>query len=70
MDINIQRLSLLTFKDLFLEEIIPIANLVFDIYKPKGIKLLTKLCLGLSHLNEDGYDDKFRSEVESASHFF
>ena len=59
MDLNIQRLSLLTFKDLFLEEIIPLVNSVFGIYKPKGIKLLTRLSLGLIHLNEDRYDDKF-----------
>ena len=75
MDLNIKRLSLITFTDLFLKKTVPLANSIFDIHKPEGIKLLTRLSLGLSHLNEDRYNEKFstyffRSDVESASHFF
>ena len=57
MDLNIKRLSLITFTDLFLKKIVPLANSIFDIHKPEGIK--TRLSLGLSHLNEDRYNEKF-----------
>ena len=32
---------------------------VFDIYNPYGIELLTRLCLGLSHLNEHKFKHFF-----------
>ena len=75
MDLTIKRLSLITFTDLFLKKIVPLANSIFDIHKTEGIKLLTRLSLGLSHLNEDRYNEKFStyffsSDLESASHFF
>ena len=53
---------------------------MFDIHNPIGIKLLTRLRLGLSHLNEHRFNHKFQnctnptcicsSENESTTHFF
>ena len=53
---------------------------MFNIHNPIGIKLLTRLRLGLSHLNEDRFIHKFQnctdpkciyiSENESTTHFF
>ena len=55
-------------------------NSVFDIYNPYGIKLLTRLRLGLSHLNEHkfkhGFNDTINpicicgGDIESINHFF
>ena len=46
----------LIFKKYFLNFIRPRANNIFDIHNPYGIKLLIRLCLGLSQL----HDHKFR----------
>ena len=53
---------------------------VFDIYNPYGIKLLTRLRLGLSHLNEHKFKHGFNDtisficiwggDIESINHFF
>ena len=43
------------FEKRFLEFIRPLPNSIFDIYNPYGIKLLTRLCLGLSHLNKHNF---------------
>ena len=58
----------------------PSPNPVHDIRNPLGLCLLTRLRLGLSHLNEHKFDHKFKScvnplcncslEIESTSHFF
>ena len=58
----------------------PVPNSVFDACDPVGLKLLTRLRLGLSHLKEHkfkhGFDDTIdpfclcNLEVESTSHFF
>ena len=52
----------------------------FNIYTPLGLKLLTHLRLGLSHLNEHMFNHNFEDsinrlcsctlEVESTAHFF
>ena len=52
---------------------------MFDIYNPYGIKLLTRLRLGLSHLNKQkfkhDFNDKinpiciFGGDIESINHF-
>ena len=53
---------------------------MFNIHNPVGIKLLTGLSLGLSHLNEHRFNHKFQNctspkcicsfENESTTHFF
>ena len=58
----------------------PSPNSIFDIYNPYGIKLLTRLRLGLSHLNEHkfkhGFNDTINpicicgGDIESINHFF
>ena len=48
--------SLTIFVKNLLNFIRPCANSIFNIHKPYGIKLLTRLHLGLSHL----WDHKFR----------
>ena len=58
----------------------PSRNSIFDIYKPYGIKLLTRLRLGLSHLNEHRFKHCFNNtinpncicggDIESITHLF
>ena len=58
----------------------PLSNSVFDIYNPDGIKLLTRLRLGLSHLSEyklkHGFNDIINpificgGDIESINNFF
>ena len=58
----------------------PSPNSVFDIRNPKGIKLITRLRLGLSHLREHKFKHSFQDtisslcncsqDIESATHFF
>ena len=54
-------------------------NSIFDIHNPYDIKFLTRLRLGLSHLNEHkfkyGFNDKINpicvcGDIESINHFF
>ena len=68
------------FKEKILNFIRPFPNSFFDIYNPKGIKLYTRLRLGLSHLREHkfkhGSQDTINplcncdQSIESATHFF
>ena len=68
------------FKKRILEFIRPSPNSIFDIYNPYGIKLLTRLRLGLSHFNEHtfkhGFSDTINpicicgGDIESINHFF
>ena len=63
-----------------LEFIRTLPNSIFDIYNPYGIKLLTRLRLGLSHLNEHKFKHGFNDtisficiwggDIESINHFF
>ena len=58
----------------------PSPNSIFDIYNPYGIKLLSRLRLGLSHLNEQKFNHGFNDtinpiwicvcDIESINHFF
>ena len=58
----------------------PIPKPTFNIHNPMGLKLLTRLRLGLSHLNEHRFNHNFEDyinplcscslEVESTAHFF
>ena len=63
----------------FIDEFRPVPNSVFNIHNIIGIKLLTSLRLGLSHLNEHRFNHKVQnctslkficsSENESTPHF-
>ena len=44
--------SISVFKKRLLAFVRPVENSVFNIYEPNGLKLLTRLRLGLSHLSE------------------
>ena len=65
---------------MLLEFIRPLPNSIFDICNPYGIKLLSRLRLGLSHLNEhkfkNGFSDTINpicicgGDIESINHFF
>ena len=80
LDLNIRSsVSLNTFKNL-LNFIQPCGNSIFDIHNPLGIKLLTRLRLGLSHLHEHKFRHCFQDtlnplcecskDIESTMHFF
>ena len=51
------------FKKRLLEFIRPSPNSIFDIYNPYGIKLLTRLRLGLRHLNEHKFKHGFNDTI-------
>ena len=67
-------------KKKLLEFIRPSTNSIFDIYNPYSIKLLTRLCIGLSHLNEHKFNHGFNNtinpicicagDIESINNFF
>jgi len=53
--------SISAFKNKLLSSIRPIQNQVFNIFDPNGLKFLTRLRLGFSHLNEH----RFRHNLEN-----
>ena len=48
--------SVSIFKSRLLSLICPLESNVFHIFYPIGLKFLTRLCLGFSHLNNIGFD--------------
>ena len=72
--------SYLIFKNSLLKLGRPIPSSNYNIHNPLGLKLLTRLRLGLSHLNEHRFKHNFQNclnplcscslEVESTAHFF
>ena len=81
LDLNIRNsASLNAFKNKLLNFIRPCSNSIFDIHKPREIKLLTRLRLGLSPLHEHKFSYCFQDtlnplcecakDIESAMHFF
>ena len=74
------QLSFQSFRRILSKSIKPVPNSLFDACHPHGIKLLTRLRLGLSHLREQkfrhGFNDTIdpfcpcNMEIESISHFF
>ena len=67
------------FKNLIIKSIRPTQNNIFDICDSEGVKLLTRLRLGLSHLNKHKFNHGFRdiitpmcscnTEEETVSHY-
>ena len=70
--LNVFKLSLLKFVG-------PVTNSVLDINNPYGLKLLARLCLGLSHLHYHKFRHNFPDcinpicvfglKIETATHF-
>ena len=70
--LNVFKLSLLKF-------VRPVANSVFERNDPYGLKLLTRFCLGLTHLRYHKFRHNFQDyikpicvcglEIETATHF-
>ena len=68
------------FRNTLLKRGRPTPDLIYGIHHPLGLKLLTRLRLGLSHLNEHRFKQNFKNcinplctcslEVESTKHFF
>ena len=61
LDLQIRNLSYTAFRKHFIDVFRPIPNSVFNIHNPVGIKLLTRLRLGLNHLNEHRFNHKFQN---------
>ena len=71
---------MLAFRNSLLKNGRPTAKPVYNIQNPNGLKLFTRLRVGLSHLNEHKFNHNFQDcinplcscslEVESLSHFF
>ena len=71
---------MLPFEKMLLNFIRPTENNTYKIYDPLGIKLLTRLGFGFSHLSEHKFRDNFVDslnplrfcsvETESTLHFF
>ena len=81
LDLKIrQSKTLLTFRNALIKIRRPIPKPVYNVHNPVGLKLLTRLRLGLSHLNQHKFNHNFQDclnplcscslEVESVSHFF
>ena len=72
--------SFLKFRNSLLKIGRPIQNSVYNMHDPVGIKYLTRLRLGLSHLNEHKFRHNFQDclnplcscslEVETTNHYF
>ena len=72
--------SLEIFKSKLLAFIRPVQRSVYSVFNPQGLKFLTQLRLGQSHLNEHRFTDNFKDcinplcscslEVENTLHFF
>ena len=71
---------MLTFRNALIKIGTPIPMPVYNAHNPFGLKLLTRLRIGVSHLNQRKFNHNFqdclnplcssRLEVESISHFF
>ena len=80
LDINISNSESITlFKCRLLSFIRPVQNSIYKIFDPKGLKFLTRLRLGLSHLNAHRFRHNFQDclnplcscslETEDTSHY-
>ena len=80
LDLKIWNSFHVVFRNYLIKRIRPLAAPVYNIHDPLGLKLLTRLRLGLSHLIEHRFNHNFESclnplctcslEVESTTHFF
>ena len=80
LNFNIRTSSFNIFRANLIKIIRPIPNSVFGIFNPLGLKLITRLRLGLSHLNEHRFKHNFNDcinplctcslDIESTVHYF
>ena len=81
LDLKIRNSSYLVFRNYVIKRIRQLAAPVYNIHNhPLGLKLLTRLRLGLSHLSEHRFNHNFERclnllctcslEVKSTTHFF
>ena len=81
LDLNIRNSeSISIFKNRLLAFISPVQPNIYNIFDPKGLIFLTRLRLGLSHLNEHRFQYNFQDclnplcscslEIEDTSHYF
>ena len=81
LDINLRNAkSFLIFRNSLLKIGRPMQNSIYNMHDPVGIKYLTTLRLGLSHLNEHNFRHNFQDclnplcscslEVETTNHYF
>ena len=80
LNFNIRTSSFNIFRANLIKIIRPIRNPIFDIFNPLGLKLITRLRLGLTHLNEHRFNHNFNNcitppctcslDTESTLHFF
>ena len=61
--------SFLTFKNNILQFIRAAANSVYKCHNPKGIKLITRLRLGLRHLREHKFKHNFQESLNPLCNF-
>ena len=80
LDLNIRNSeSISIFKSKLLSFIRPVQTNIYNIFDPKGLTFLTRLRLGLSHLNEHRFRHNFQYflnplcscslEIEDTSHY-
>ena len=80
LDLKILSSSYLVFRNYLIKRIWPLEAPVYNIHNPLSLKLLTRLRLRPSHLNEHRFNQNFENclnpfctcslEVEPTSHFF
>ena len=80
LNFNIRASSFNIFRANLIKIIRPIPNSVFGIFNPLGLKLITRLRLGLSHLNEHRFKHNFNDcinllctcslDIVSTVHYF
>ena len=59
--------SIATFKNRILSFIRPSANSTCNCHNPRGIKLLSRLSLGLSHLREHKFKHSFQDSLNPSA---
>ena len=80
LDLTLRNFFYKVSRNYLLKMIRPLPNPVYGIHNPLGLRLLIRLRLGLSHLNEHKFNHNFKNcvnplctcslEIESTSHFF
>ena len=80
LDLKCCKCAYNVFRNQMIESIRPLSNRIYNIHDPLGIHLLTRLRLGLSHLNKHRFNHNFDNcinplctctlEIESTTHFF
>ena len=69
LDINIRNSdSISLFKSILLSFIRPVQNKIYNIFDPEGLKFLTRLCVGLSHLNAHRFRHNFQDCLNPYAH--